>query len=261
MRHPLIAKTALAAAVVAMLFTTGCTNFGGHLPAKAQRNEQLTSSASGITNLDVYSEVGRIVLETTDATEASILADITVRSKTDEEAQSLVEMVRITAERSGPKLLVRAIKPSGFGRNQLSVDFTISAPAHLAVQCTTNVGDIRIDGFAGRVTAKTDVGRIEATRVRSTADCHTNVGDISLVYAADAPAETNASAETNVGSVDITLGSDVSAEVNARVNVGSIDTERPLTVSGRIGKSLNGSVGDGEGRIRLQTNVGSIRIR
>jgi hypothetical protein len=260
MRHSLTAKTALAAAMIAMLFAPGCVNFGGNLPAKAQRSEQLTSPVSGITTLDVYSEVGRIVLETADVAEASIIADVTVRSKTDEEAQNLVDQVRITAEQSGPQLVVRAVKPSGFDRNQLCVDFTISAPAHLAVQCATNVGDIQVDGFAGRVTAKTDVGRIEATQVRSMADCHTNVGDIRLAYAPDAPARTNASAKTNVGSIDITLGDSVSAEVDARVNVGSIETQRSLTISGRIGKSLNGSIGDGEGRIRLETNVGSIRI-
>jgi hypothetical protein len=49
--------------------------------------------------------------------------------------------------------------------------------------------------------------------------------------------------------------------VDADTDVGSIRTDLPLTVKGKIGKSLHGTIGAGEGKLYLRTDVGSIRIR
>jgi hypothetical protein len=54
---------------------------------------------------------------------------------------------------------------------------------------------------------------------------------------------------------------DISAKLTAEANVGSIDTDRPLTVTGDLKQSIRASLGSAEGRISLRTNVGSIRIR
>ena len=249
------------ALVLTTLFLGCCVNIGGDFRAKAQRTEELTASAAEMTTLDVSTNVGTIKLDTAESTEVHIVAKITVKAKTEEEAEALVEEVRIVVEPTGQRLVIKAVKPSGFGRNQLAVNYTITAPASLALQCTTDVGDIRIAGFAERVTAKTDVGTIRCTDLRNDVDLHTNVGDVRAAYAPDAPAALRASATTNVGNVDFTGPDDISASVEARVNVGSIDTDRPLTVTGKIGKSLRATLGNAEGNISLRTNVGSIKIR
>jgi hypothetical protein len=141
------------------------------------------------------------------------------------------------------------------------VDFTITAPARLALDCTTNVGDIQVTGFSDRVAAKTDVGAIRCTDLRGDADLHTNVGDIHAACAADAPAALDITAATNVGNVDLTGPTEMSARLAATVNVGSIDTDRPLTITGKIQKSIKATLGNAEGDVTLRTNVGSIRIR
>jgi len=250
-----------AALVLTTLFVGCCVNIGGTFKAKAERAEDLTVSAADLASLNVVTNVGTLKLDATETDEVRISAEITVRAKTEEEAEALVQEVRIVAEPSGQKLVVKAVKPSGFGRNQLAVNFTITAPAHLALQCNTNVGDIRIAGFDDRVTAKTDVGTIHCMDLRHTADLHTNVGDIRAVYASDAAAAFHASATTNVGNIDFTGPKDISATLEAHVNVGSVDTDRPLTVTGKIEKSVRATLGQGEGEISLRTNVGSVKIR
>ena len=247
--------------VLMTVFLGCCVNMGGNFRAKAQRTEELTAATTNVTTLDVSTNVGAIELEGGDVSEVSIVADITVRSKTTEEAEALVEEVEIVAEQSGDRLVVKAVKPSGFGRNQLGVAFTITAPAHLALRCTTNVGDIRVDGFDESVAAKTDVGTIRCVDLRNKADLHTNVGDITCSYASDAPAALEAKVGTNVGDVDFTGPGQISAKLAARVNVGSINTDRPLTVTGPIKKSITATLGEAEGDITLHTNVGSIKIR
>ena len=195
--------------VLMTVFLGCCVNMGGNYRAKAQRTEDLTATATDVTMLEVSTEVGTIELEGSDVSQVSITADITVKSKTTEEAEALVEEVEIVAEQSGDRLVVKAVKPSGFGRNQLCVSFTISAPSNLALRCTTNVGDVRISGFGESVVAKTDVGTIRCVDLRSKADLHTNVGDITCSYASDAPAALEAKADTNVGNVDFRSRSDL----------------------------------------------------
>lgn len=262
MRTGLSVKAGLCLALMLVTFFIGCcTPFGGTFKAKASRTEQSSVALAGLTGLDCNTNVGAIRLRAEAVTEAQITADITVRARTQEEAEELVEQVQITAEASGQTLVVRAVKPAGFGRNQLSVDFSIAASPELDLDCITDVGDIAIDGFTRRVEARTDVGSITCTGLREAIDVHTNVGDVKVVYAPNAPAAMDVSATTNVGSIDFSGPGEISANLTAAANVGSIDTDRPLQVTGPIKKSITASLGSAEGTIRLRTNVGSIKIR
>ncbi|NLZ07896.1 MAG: DUF4097 domain-containing protein [Phycisphaerae bacterium] len=247
--------------VFVALFVGCCVNVGNDYRAKAQRTEDLTVPVADVTGLDVRTNVGTITLQSADVSEVQVTAEITVKAKTEEEAEALVSEVQVVAEPSGRTLVIKAEKPSDFGRNQLAVDFTITAPARLALDCTTNVGDIQVTGFSDRVAAKTDVGAIRCTDLRGDADLHTNVGDIHAAYAADAPAALDITAATNVGNVDLTGPTEMSARLAATVNVGSIDTDRPLTITGKIQKSIKATLGNAEADVTLRTNVGSIRIR
>lgn len=260
MRTDALVRIVFATGLAAMMLGGCVIHTGGH-KAKFSRSEDLTAPLANVTALDVSTNVGTIRLETGEVSDVRIAAEIKVRAATEEQAQELAEEVRIVAEPSGETLIIKAIKPSDLGRNQLSVDFTITAPADLALDCTTNVGDIRVTGFAKRVKASTDVGRITCTGLREAIDLHSNVGDIQAEYASDAPAALNATLATNVGSIEFAGPQDISADLSARANVGSIKTDRPVTVSGSLKQSIRGTLGKGEGRVSLNTNVGSIRIR
>jgi DUF4097 and DUF4098 domain-containing protein YvlB len=255
------ARAGVAAGLAAMLLG-GCVIHTGVFKAKFSRSENLTAPLTDITALDVTTNVGKIHLEAADVAEVRIAAKIEVKAATEELAQELAEEVRIVAEPAGDTLTIKAIRPADLGRNQLSVDFTITAPAALALNCTTNVGDVRVIGFTKRTQVRTDVGDIMCTGLRDTADLHTNVGDIRAAYAADAPAAPDASIETNVGDIELAGPQELSADLTAAANVGSVDTDRPITIAGSLKKqSIRGSLGKGEGRVKLTTNVGDIRIR
>jgi hypothetical protein len=266
MRRTSITKIGLCIALAFTVASAGCIvvvgdGQGDNLRGKAKRTDQVTAAVGGASVLKVTSNVGAIKVDAAATTEVHITVDITVKAKTDEQAEALLEGVRITAEPSGDTFVVRAEKPSGFGRNQLNVDFTITAPAGLRLECTNNVGDIRIDGFAGRVETHTDVGAITCNGLRDGTSLHTNVGDIRAAYSPDAPAALDVSVSTNVGNIDFTGPSQISANLTAAANVGDIHTHRPLTVSGSLGKSVRASLGAAEGQVDLRTNVGSITIR
>lgn len=262
MRRALIAKTGLCIACAFTVAFAGCiTVVGDNLRGEAKRTDNVTAPVGDASALKVTTNVGAIKLDAAETAEVRITADITVKAKTDEEAQALLDGVHVAAAPSGDTLVVKADKPSGFGHNQLTVDLTISAPAGLRLECTTNVGDVRVSDFTSRVESHTDVGSITCSGLRGGMSLHTNVGDIKAAYAPDAPAALDVSASTNVGNIDFTGPSQVSANLTAASNVGDIHTHRPITVSGSLGKTVRASLGAAEGQVDLHTNVGSITIR
>jgi hypothetical protein len=262
MRRTLVTKIGLCATMALSVAAGGCIVYSGdHYEAKATRTDQLSAPVGNATALRVTTDVGAIKLEAGETAEVRISADITVKAETDEEAQRLLDSYHVTVEPSGDTLVVKAEKPSSFGRNQLCVDLTITAPPGLKLDCATDVGDIRTDGFTNRVEARSDVGSITCTGLRSSATLHSNVGNIKFAYASDAPGALDATAATNVGDIEFEGPQQVSAKVAAATNVGSIHSDRPLTVRGQLSQSINASLGDGQGHVSLGTNVGSIRIR
>ena len=91
-------------------------------------------------------------------------------------------------------------------------------------------------------------------------DCKTNDGGVELAFASKAPKALYVHATTSDGSISLTAPSGLSAGIDAQTDDGSIHTHLPITIQGKIGKSLKGTIGPGEGSIFLRTGDGSITI-
>jgi DUF4097 and DUF4098 domain-containing protein YvlB len=92
-------------------------------------------------------------------------------------------------------------------------------------------------------------------------NCRTSDGSIQIECAPDAPNVIDATVSTSDGSITFTAPPGLSAVVDASTNDGSINTALPITIEGKVGKSLQGTIGNGEGRLVLKTHDGSITIR
>ncbi len=146
----------------------------------------------------------------------------------------------------------------------------------------TSDGRVKIvDAATNSCTAETSDGSITLTTVRSERvdlhasdgrircedlraarlNCRTSDGSVHIEFTADSPRALEASVTTSDGSITFVGPPDLSAVVDASVSDGSIHTSLPITVQGKVGKSLRGTVGGGEGRITLRTQDGSITIR
>jgi DUF4097 and DUF4098 domain-containing protein YvlB len=68
--------------------------------------------------------------------------------------------------------------------------------------------------------------------------------------------------ETYNGSVEFIAPPGLSAKAEVETYNGSITTDIPITIVGELGKNRRkGTIGSGEGHLRLSTHNGSIRIR
>jgi hypothetical protein len=132
-------------------------------------------------------------------------------------------------------------------------------------RCTarTSDGGITIKTIRGdQVELHTSDGSIRCQNINvSRLDCHTSDGGIQIEFAPEAPKDVNVSATTSDGSITLTVPPELSAMIEAHADDGSIRTDLPITIQGKIDKSLQGTIGDGQGRIYLKTHDGSITIR
>lgn len=66
--------------------------------------------------------------------------------------------------------------------------------------------------------------------------------------------------DTGSGGVTLRVPSTVGAELDVETGSGGIETELPITIRRHARDHLSGRIGDGEGRIRIDTGSGGVRI-
>ncbi len=156
-------------------------------------------------------------------------------------------------------------KPGQGGRmnvrdNDVNVEFKVTVPAGVR--------------FVGR----TVNGGIEASGITADAEAHTVNGGVELEATGTAHAETvnggisarlgrtdwtgSLNLKTVNGGIEMTMPDGLSADVRASTVNGEIETDFPLTVTGRISRrKLEGTIGSGGRLLELSTVNGGIALR
>lgn len=255
---PLLACLLLTATVLAGCC---CINIFDAFRAKYERTVQLSAPIAPGQTLDVHTNVGSITVTGGDFTDCNVTAKIMAKALTEGQAQKLAEETDVKLEPVGDKLKIKVERPPKTDKEAICVSFDITVPRQTALNLGSNVGELKVDNITEHIEAVTNVGAITCREITGRVALTTNVGEVKAVYAKDAPAACNADLSTSVGEIDFAGPDNLSVEFHVSANVGSIETRLPLTVTGKISKSLDGTVGAGEGKVILRTNVGSIKIR
>jgi hypothetical protein len=259
MKKHLLINSWLAVCLCVPAVLSGCGDF--NYKAKYARTVNMSVPVEQASELSVETDVGSITVTGADVADCNITAEIIVKAKTQEEARELSEQVKIEAKPDGDKLSVKVSKPAKLKKRGLEVKFKIIAAKQLKLDCSINVGSANISDMNSSIKVSGNVGSIHCKRVVGDINLNSNVGSVEVDYAETAPAACNATITTNVGSIEFTAPPQLSAQVNASTNVGSVKTDKPLTVVGKVGKSMSGTIGAAEGKVQLATNVGSIHIK
>jgi hypothetical protein len=243
-------------------FMSGCCiNIIDVFKAKYTRICQEQVCADSTTRCEIEINIGSITIIGSDVNDYEIKAEITVKARNKEKARKFAEQVAIETELSTDALFIKVAKPEDLAERNLSIKLIVTAPRQIELHCSTHIGSIKIEHIQGHISASSEVGSITCENATNDIELGTNVGSIEATYADNAPEAFQADITTNVGSIDFTAAQELSAEIDASTNVGSITTSKPLTVVGKVGKSIKGTIGSGQGKIRLKTNVGSIKIK
>lgn len=262
-KYPFIkyAVPILLCSFLTVALSIGCVNTGDFCKFKYEKTEHLSAPFAPGQTLTFHNNIGETIVTGADVNECKVIATITAKATTQEKAEKLAEEVQIKLEPSGNKLFIRVEKPETKPKQSITVDFDITMPRQAALQLGTNVGEIKIHNITKPIKAEVNVGTVSCKEITDNIDIKTNVGEVKVIYSRTAPAICNANIKTDIGKIDFVAPPDLSAKVNASTNIGSIQTDLPLTVKGTISNRSNGIIGKGEGEVTLKTNIGSINIR
>lgn len=108
-----------------------------------------------------------------------------------------------------------------------------------------------------------DYGVIRATRITtSSLSAVSGNGSVDIDCSRSSPIDFNARAKSSYGSVEFAAPPAFSGEVDLRTGYGRVRTTLPVTVKGEItGNRVTGRIGDGDGKIHLESGSGSVELK
>lgn len=133
-----------------------------------------------------------------------------------------------------------------------------------SVKLHSGSGSINVTGAAANTTdISTSYGRITGRQITTgELTAKSGSGNIDIDCSESTPAEISADLITSYGSVDFQAPQNFAGKVDLSTSYGSIRTDLPITLSGEISKKkINGTVGQGTGRLNLHTSSGSITLK
>ncbi|MGE5759472.1 MAG: DUF4097 family beta strand repeat-containing protein [Gemmatimonadota bacterium] len=148
---------------------------------------------------------------------------------------------------------------SSTDNNDVTVDFTIKLPAGIVFSGETVNGEIDAEGVGADAEVTTVNGSINV-QATGHVEARTVNGSIrASMGRADWPSETEFT--TVNGGITLTLPANLSAEVSAETVNGDLETDFPLTVTGKFGpRHMRGTIGNGGRHLKLSTVNGSIHL-
>ncbi|UCD53410.1 MAG: DUF4097 family beta strand repeat protein [Phycisphaerales bacterium] len=268
MRNGHFRKGSLGLLLCTALLLAGC-----NMRAKYQRTVQLSAPMSPGSTFTAQTHNGYIKTNGADVADCNMIATITARAATEEDAQKLAEEVEISLEPSGDGLTAKIKRPTRLINKSVGVSLDVTMPGRARLELETHNGSVTVTDIAGDVRAKThngDVtthrvsgsteleshnGRISVKQTSGRAKLKTHNGSVNVYYAETAPSDSDISIVTHDGSIELETPPDLSARVEASTHNGSINTDLPITVTGKVTKRrLAGTIGSGEGKLHLETH-------
>lgn len=217
---------------------------------------QFIETADEETKLDVLVEIGSVTIRP--STEDTITVDATYRH------------MDVWVERQGDTVLVRAEQEENFlqsltrlfNNDHPKADITIHVPSHCEVHAKTITGKLSIAGMQAPVTGRVITGKLALKEIQGPVYAKTITGKLS--YSGELTEE-NHRFETVTGEIVLTIPQSTNAKLSAQTATGSLNCRLPLTHLHEerhfVGGRLQGTLGNGTGRIKAKISTGSLLIR
>lgn len=157
---------------------------------------------------------------------------------------------------------LKPVKSDGDQWNNLSVDFIITVPVYVRPDIKTDLGNIELYNLMGHIKSKTDLGSVKAVNTTGNINLSTDLGGVKFIAPKDRVVG-EIELFTKMGDIEVVASKDLSARIEAENKMGSIKSDFPLKVNkiDMFKRKAEGTVGTGEGSIRMQTDMGNIRLK
>lgn len=245
--------------------------------ARSEVIRELAESARSVAELLAKTHNGNITMIGTSGDQVKVTSRVRAKAPSKTRADELIEDTRVSLRREGSRLVAHVDRPRT-GRNEsVSVDLDIQGPMSLVCDLRTHNGTITVSDVAGfqgnthngKVRAKGINGRLDYELHNGSIRCIDVAGPVevgthngSVIVELREGADPNCSIETHNGRIDLDIPDNTSAQVSLRSHNGGITTDIPIQVVGKLKRNrIQGVLGDGTGRISLQSHNGAIKLR
>jgi DUF4097 and DUF4098 domain-containing protein YvlB len=252
----LVRLVALGAAVGAV---SACDVVVTSLESKGKAQEQWSRTYQlGSGELEIVNTNGSIEVVGAEGTEVQIVAELTAKGATDEDAKKVLADVRIAENVSASRIRLETKPPTGEGR-RVDAKYRVKVPASLNLRITTQNGSLDASAIKGTLKAETGNGSVKGRDLTGSVEATTTNGSVRLDVVAVAAGGIRA--ETVNGSVDVSMPAAAKADVqancvNGRISVEGMKLDGPETTRRRVEGRLNG----GGPKIVLETTNGRIQL-
>jgi hypothetical protein len=200
---------------------------------------------------------GSIRVRGWDGDSVRVTARLQANAGSDEDARNLLKEVRIIAD--GRR--VRAEGPSEWrSREGWSASYVVLVPRRFDLSLEAMNGALGVDGVSGRLELQTTNGSVALTDVGGDVRARTQNGSLNVQLAGRSWEGAGLDAETQNGSVRLAVPENFAAQLETGTVNGSIHTDFPVMVQGRISRRLSLPLNGGGKTIRALTTNGTVRI-
>jgi DUF4097 and DUF4098 domain-containing protein YvlB len=189
--------------------------------------------------------------------------DVLVREKiqtnapTEAEAKSMVGQIAIATAGGN----IKASAPD-FGQNHgWSVSYEIFVPHRTDVNMKAHNGGVSVQDVQGDIEFETVNGGATLKRLAGNVRGKTVNGGLHVELTGDRWEGNGVDASTTNGGVQIVAPANYSARLETATVNGGISTDFPVTVNGKIDRSLNITLGSGGPLIRATTTNGGVSLK
>jgi DUF4097 and DUF4098 domain-containing protein YvlB len=216
---------------------------------------------SGQRALDAEVGNGSVTVTGSSRTDVTVQALVIASASSAADARDLANQVTISLENGR----LRASGPVNPGRKSWSVSYRVQVPARYDLTLKGANGSVTVTDVRGNIDAETANGGIRLTDLGGRVRARTSNGSTHVQVTGAKWDGEGLSVITANGSTRLELPQNFSAELvihtdNGGITTEGIDIDAPILVQGRLGRSVETTLGTGGPRLEVRTANGSVRV-
>ena len=228
--------------------------WGWRSGGKACEIRELTIAATGALSVDAGPN-GGVEVTGEDRRDVQVQARVQAWGADEAEAERIASEVMIRSDGT-----LRATGPEQRGRSGWSVSYDVLAPHEIDLSLKTTNGGLTVVDVRGNLTLEATNGGINIEGVGGNVRGRTTNGGVTATLRGDAWDGDGLDLRTTNGGVRLRVPEDYSARLETRTVNGGLDIDFPVTVTGRIGKEISTTLGQGGALVRAETTNGHVRV-
>lgn len=187
-------------------------------------------------------------------------ADVRVRARVQSWANSTAaaqEQVKAVQIKSSGNVL----KAEASNDDNWSVSYEVFVPRRTALALTTYNGGISIEGTQAAVTFEAINGGISLNNLGGDVRGTTKNGGVNVTLTGKKWEGKGLDVTTTNGGINWLIPTSYSAQLKTATQHGGLSADYPITVTGKIGRSLDTKLGEGGALVSVVTTNGGINLR